>query len=143
MATIHRLETLSTNLADYLPRYVGNAPADVLRYLRESLDSPSPFVRDLREVDAVPGELLAPRGALDITAQATANGLMWDLSGRVGTWADGPWVDLTVYAPGESAPLPVLFHVAWCAGKVKPAKTERRVTLAEARRRLAAMQVVT
>ncbi|MFJ6019766.1 hypothetical protein ACIQFP_10495 [Nocardiopsis alba] len=139
MTTIHRLETLSSNGADYLARYVGNAPVGVLRHLREALNSSSPFLRDLREVDAVPGELLAPRGALDITAQATANGLMWDLSGRVGQWVDGPWVDLTVFAPGADAPLPVLFHVSWCAGKVKPAKASGRVSLAEARRRLAAL----
>ena len=71
--------------------------------------------------------------------RATAQGLMWDLAGRVGYWPDGPWVDLTVFAPGEGVPLPVLFHVSWCAGKVKPSKPSGRVSLAEARRRLAAL----
>lgn len=133
--TIYRLETLSTNGVDYLPRYVGNAPADVLRYLRESLGTR--FLRDVREVDAVPGDLLRPRGALELVALASAQGRMWDLSGRAG-FPDA-WVDLTVFATGEVAPLPALFTVSWCEGKVRANVADKCVTYAEAFRRLATL----
>lgn len=136
VTTIHYIETISSNLVDFLPRYIGNLAGARLDALREAVRAG--HARDLREVSAVPAELLAPRGALDLVSRATAIGLMWDVSARVG-YPD-PWVDLTVFPPGDDIPTDVLFRVSWCDGKVSASRALGRVTLATARKKLAALE---